>query len=56
MKDLFSTMMGSIGGVFILAALVTCVLACTFVVIDTIRDTTRTIRYMINEKNKKTKN
>jgi len=56
MKDLFSTMIGSIGGVVILTALVTCIFACLFVVVDTVRDTIRTIRYMINEKNKKTKN
>jgi hypothetical protein len=43
-----------VGAVFILAALTTCILACAFVVYDTIRDTYETIRKM--RKNKKTKN
>lgn len=43
-----------VGGVFILAALVTCMLACAFVIIDTVRDTYRTIQELL--KNRKTKN
>ena len=43
-----------VGVVFILAALTTCILACVFVVYDTVRDTYETIREM--RKNKKTKN
>ena len=43
-----------VGGVFILAALTTCMLACAFVIIDTARDTYRTIQEL--RKNRKTKN
>ena len=44
----------TLGVVFILACLTTCVLGCAFVVYDTVRDTRRTILQM--RKNRKTKN
>jgi len=53
MKELFSTMAGSIGGVVILAALVTCIFACLFVVFDTARDTIRTIKGMLLDRKTK---
>ena len=43
-----------VGVVFILAALTTCILACTFVIYETALDTYRTIQDL--RKNKKTKN
>ena len=45
---------GKVGVVVILAALTTCILACGFVIIDTARDTYRTIQEL--RKNRKTKN
>lgn len=46
--------MSKVGAVFILAALTTCVIGCAVVIIDTARDTYRTIQEL--RKNKKTKN
>lgn len=45
---------GKVGATVIVAALVTCILACAFVIYDTARDTYRTIQEL--RKNKKTKN
>ena len=45
---------GKVGATVILAALVTCIFACGFVVYDTARDTYRTIQEL--RKNRKTKN
>ena len=44
----------AIGVVIILGALATCVVTCTYVVVDTARDTIRQVRSL--RKNKKTKN
>lgn len=45
---------GKVGATVILAALVSCILACAYVVYDTALDAHRTIRDL--RKNKKTKN
>lgn len=54
MNELFDTMGGGIGAVVIFSALVSCIIACALVVIDTGRDTIREVRSLL--KNKKTKN
>ena len=54
MNELFETMGGGIGAVVILSALVSCIIACALVVIDTGCDTIKSVRDML--KNKKLKN
>ena len=57
MEDLFNINGGGIGAVIIISALVSCIVGCALVVIDTATDTIRTIRHSLrNRKNKKTKN
>lgn len=47
----------AIGTVIMVALLATCIVGCTLVVIDTVRDTIQSVRGMLKErKNKKTKN
>lgn len=47
----------AIGTVIIVALLATCIVGCALVVIDTGRDTIRSVRSLLKErKNKKTKN